>query len=471
MPPFILRFRNKTELNVALLSVVFTLACSLLFKYGGFDVKTAALLIAIPLFFVAIANTELLIFSIVILLFSEANLSIYKLAVLSSIPFLASYFVTYKKNGQSVYFNPLVLPFCIYLLSIIPSLINSSNVYLSLLYLFNLVSIAVTAYFTGAYIKEYKPIKRIAFLYILLSVANGIHVLCEAYLTDARVFGFAGIVYVDFVCVAILIVVVRVLYYRKRFLIPHLFLFCVLLMSLLETQTRNTMLSLAATLCVMVGYLLYNADVFAVNRRKIVVGLCLVAVIALGGIVFAVSTMPQALGRFSELFVKEQIQISGADDFGKSSMVTRLLIWYTAGNAFLEHPIIGIGAYSFPFMSQEYNTLPNVLYELFVEKLSPHVTYLAVLTETGIIGLIGFVVFLFSTIKTANQSVRMASTKKQRYYSLGILTLQVYVIFSMVMTDAWLWGRCGMLWALILGVSLANYNIVKKDSRAFEDRQ
>ena len=52
--------------------------------------------------------------------------------------------------------------------------------------------------------------------------------------------------------------------------------------------------------------------------------------------------------------------------------------------------------------------------------------------------------------------------ENERILSVVILFLQIYIFFSMFMTDAWLWGQCGMLWGFILGLSVANYNILSK---------
>jgi O-antigen ligase len=143
-----------------------------------------------------------------------------------------------------------------------------------------------------------------------------------------------------------------------------------------------------------------------------------------------------------------------------NSIVSRFLIWHTALNAFFRHPIIGIGAYSFRFDSQFYRTIPLVLYKIWVKDMSPHVTYLAVLTETGIVGFVGFAIFLVSTLRMGFKAVIHSKTDIQRYFSLGIFIVQVYVSFSMAVTDAWLWGQCGMLWSFVLGISVANYKMV-----------
>jgi O-antigen ligase len=118
-----------------------------------------------------------------------------------------------------------------------------------------------------------------------------------------------------------------------------------------------------------------------------------------------------------------------------------------------------------------YHRIPTELYIFFVQNLTPHETFLAVLAETGIIGFIGFIIFLSSTIVIAFKAVNSSITEKQKYFSLALLLLQIYIVTSMFMTDAWLWGQCGMLWAVIIGVSIANYKIILKENSILGKRQ
>jgi O-antigen ligase len=166
---------------------------------------------------------------------------------------------------------------------------------------------------------------------------------------------------------------------------------------------------------------------------------------------------PHAFTRIAELGQTSRYEVRTVEDFSINSMVTRLLVWMTAWQAFLAHPLLGIGAYSFPFASAEYFTIPPSLYLRYVRGLSPHVTYLASLAETGIVGLTGFLVFLGSSLRTATRAVRLSRVGEERFVSTSLFVVQLYIAVSMTMTDAWLWGQCGMLWALILRMNAGNY--------------
>jgi O-antigen ligase len=108
--------------------------------------------------------------------------------------------------------------------------------------------------------------------------------------------------------------------------------------------------------------------------------------------------------------------------------------------------------------------LDDFLYESFVERLTPHETFLAILTESGIIGFLGFVIFLISTIVFAIKSYLISKSVEELFYSEIILWLTLYTLFSMIITDAWLWGHGIVLWGLLIGMSIANRKIINLNS-------
>jgi hypothetical protein len=72
---------------------------------------------------------------------------------------------------------------------------------------------------------------------------------------------------------------------------------------------------------------------------------------------------------------------------------------------------------------------------------------------------------LVFSLKTGFSSVKLSVTSEQKFFSTILLTLQIYIFFSMFLTDAWLWGQCGMLWGMVMGLLIANNKIVKYTNR------
>ena len=73
----------------------------------------------------------------------------------------------------------------------------------------------------------------------------------------------------------------------------------------------------------------------------------------------------------------------------------RLPIWGTAYTAFKDNPINGIGPRGFRHVYQEYASKDNY----FQSQTHPHLLILEIMTETGVIGMLGYLVLLFLLVK------------------------------------------------------------------------
>jgi O-antigen ligase len=445
-----------------LLTMAISIAYVVIFREFGLDKKSLGLVVGLPLVLATLLNTNLVVIISIIVLCINVNALYYAAVVLFSFPVAVSYFITRKSDCSPRVANPLFLPIAIYLVAIIPSFVNVKSLGGSLVFMVNLISMIIMGSILGLYVKNYRQIKSFMIAFFVMTILNGASVVALGVLTKERAVGFTGIVFVDFVCLAILLCIVFALYNRNWKSVLYVFVSLFLFVSLIFTQTRNTIISLLLSFGFLIAYLFRNNRVFSVDRRKLVVqSICIVV---FGVVVLAILSVavPEVLGRLHE-FVSSKKAIRSSDaPVVSNSVISRFLIWYTALTAFMQHPIVGIGAYSFYLDSQYYRTIPTVLYKAWVKGLSPHVAYLAVLTETGIVGMVGFLVFLVASLKMAFISVKFSVQTVQRYYSLGILICQVFICISMSMTDAYLWGQCGMLWSMLLGISVANYKMVMK---------
>jgi O-antigen ligase len=196
-------------------------------------------------------------------------------------------------------------------------------------------------------------------------------------------------------------------------------------------------------------------------KRKTLILTSILSLAVLACVIFILySIFPLIFDRISQLEAGEKFNYGSETDFGMSSLLTRFLIWYTALQAFLKHPIIGIGAFSFPFESIQYSKIPPFLFKKYVDGLSPHETFITKLAETGIVGFSGFIVFLVSSFRVSFKAFKIAIKNEEKIISLILLAIQIYILFSMFLSDAWLWGQCGMLWGISLGISLVNYKIL-----------
>ncbi len=384
-------------------------------------------------------------------------------------PFLILISSLINKNGAPLFGpNPIRIFFFIYLISIIPSFINSSNQLRSIFLSFNIIAVFLLLELIAGIIKTDVQIKSITKIFLFWAFLNSLQIFWQAHSTHERVFGFTGVVFVDFACVAILILLSKFLFSQEKNKIGKMLLLSVISIALILTQTRNTLISLFLTLAVVVTYSWFFPKTLCIPRFTLVKKILTIVVIfvALIGVLFVAK--PDSFKRHTELVSMHKTEHpksgSGTTGLTSNTLGTRLMIWVTAVNGFIKHPIIGIGAYSFGFDSIRYNFLPKLLFKAFVENLSPHITYLAVLTETGIIGMVGFLLLIFFSLRVSFKSLNLSNTAEEKNISIGILLVHVYITFSMAFSDAWLWHQCAILWGFVLGISMANFRILKTDS-------
>jgi O-antigen ligase len=442
-------------------AVIVSAIYALVFGSVGLEKHVLSLLIGLPFFLVFVFNSDIISVVCILLLFAKLDVFVYKVVVLSSIPLAFSFVMAYRSGSLQKVKVPIYGPLLIYLVCIVPSFWNSHSLYTSTLNLLNFASMILMFTVLGNHVTKYKQVTWLSVAFVAASLLNGSNVIVDGLLTRQRVFGFAGVVYVDFVCIAIIVTTIAAFYQtnarRVWLVLISIFLFA----SLLFTQTRNVFIPLTSSLVFLLSYLFFDNAAFSINRRKMLLSLFTLSTGIVVAIIVLSLIVPGIFERFADFFSKKQ-HISTDDPLVSNTLISRLLIWHTAFKAFLQHPFVGIGAYSFCFDSQYYRTIPIFLYKNWVQGLSPHVAYLAVLTETGILGFAGFTIFLISTLRMGHRSLRVSHSRLEKFFSLGILSLQVYVCFSMAVTDAWLWGQCGMLWSIILGISIANYKIIMR---------
>jgi O-antigen ligase len=140
-------------------------------------------------------------------------------------------------------------------------------------------------------------------------------------------------------------------------------LICVI--GIAATQSRGGIVALFAVAI---------ASLFVFRRRRAYVVVALLAVVAVGAVYF--STTPAAW---------ERVTSPGKDGSGRTDL------WSVAWRAFEDHPVAGIGLDNYEVVAKNYVRQPGALESVnkIVEK--PHVvhnTYLEMLTEGGVIGLI-----------------------------------------------------------------------------------
>lgn len=441
---------NSTILFIALITLI---PITVITIFNSFSLLLLFIIIFISVIILFVFNFDIIFAFFLITIFIDGYLYSYAISEIFSTILIFIFFVTHKISWNDLK-NPFLFGFLILLISIIPSLINSDipflSTFLSLrLSLFFILMLLLTNYFMDRSRYEYFVIT-----FLGISLINAIILIGDALKSGSRSFGFAGIMYVDIVGISIVLSLTFLLYHKRNKFI-YFILFFVFTIALLLTQTRNAWVSSGIIIFGIWFQYMLRLKKESMDYIKAI----LISIIIGGLLALAVLKINQ-----SDSSVLERVNISSlsnnkdVDGYIKTagSLVSRVFIWETALNAFIAHPITGIGLYTFPVLSGNYFTISPNLFQLYVANLSPHETFIAILCEAGILGFIGLVFFLSITIYKTWHVMKDAKNEIDKFYSTLMFWLIAYIFISMLMTDAWLWGRLFMLWCVILSMSAAN---------------
>jgi O-antigen ligase len=318
----------------------------------------------------------------------------------------------------------------------------------------NLVAFVIIILLSVASIKRTKELKIYIAVFLAGAFANGIYLILEGLTTQQRAFGFSGVMYVDFVGIAFVISLILVILGSNYSQKLALTLTPVFALASIFTQTRNAWLAMFLSVLTLLFYLIKESTFFNIKRKVVVIALVIFSLFLTVGAYSLKSVNPDVFERTEE-FSNSNKELLTEEGQVTSSLISRFFIWHTAANAFLDKPWTGIGMYAFPYLSQKYYTIPDFLFEQYVVGRTPHITYLAVLTETGVIGLFGFLIFLFFMLKTSFNTIKLAEKRRDKILAVILTWTIVYISISMFMTDAWLWQRGIVSWGMFLGMVLA----------------
>ncbi len=461
---------GRFSIKYFLLGIILIIPLIFLLNNSGFNLRTVVIVLGIPVVTMLLFCYRAYKYFFIISLFTNYYLFGLYFSVFVGLGLLFSFLLTYRGVNSDFFKTPLTLPAIIYYGTVIPSLINSSNVLLSIYIMLNLHAMVILFLIFGYTVNDYKKIKNIIYAFIALTTIDAFVIIFLALTLGGRKFGISGVVYVDYSAMAIITLFLYMLFNKKNITrnntVVIAALVMVILAGLIFTQTRNTFISLSLTFLALFIFITIKRSKFNISTGKLVGVFTSIIVVSLILVVILTYVNPDVFQRLDQLNKSNVLTVKKESDFSSNTLLSRLLIWDTAWNAFKAHPIVGIGVYSFPFESATFSTIPKDLYKEFVAGLSPHITFLANLAETGIIGFVGFLIFLGSSLWMGIKSVNLAFSEEQIFYSIIILALQFYILFSMFLTDAWLWGQCGMLWGVVLGLSIANYKIITQKNKS-----
>ena len=438
------------------LVTLLSLITSLLVNYAS--TKIIYVLSALAIGFLLSFNIQsMLVFLLLIIVtpkFAQIHHSV--LLVLFLVP---TAILNYKIFLNNNFKNPLLRPLIVFVLLVSISLVNAPKNIFTFFEYFNIIAICVLVTLLPYMLNDYTKITRLFYYFILFMTIHSLFVILQAVNTNGRSFGLLGVFYIDFAGLAFLYSIIFFIYAKgsQKFLFGLLSFFN--LIGLIFSQTRNAWLSTFLILIVLLTLLFFNNRKFFVSKKFIIRASVLITVI----LVFFFSILLQSsnidVGKRLDSKTQEVRLTDNTESVNENSFVARLFIWHTAVNAFVKEPIIGIGLYSFKYTSQKYYTIPKPFFKQFVEFKTPHVSYLEILVETGIVGFIGFIYFLIVVVSLAIKMIKSSVDSRIVAPRLIIFITIFYIVFSMIMTEAWLYGQYLVWFGIILGALISDYKI------------
>lgn len=202
--------------------------------------------------------------------------------------------------------------------------------------------------------------------------------------------------------------------------IVFLFFYLIVWITILFTASRGTFIS--ATLGSVCFFLLFITKSNISFSKKLILSF-LTVIICVSILDFVSLNMEDYWERAMDF---------GGDDSDNG----RLKQWFVAMKEFEEHPLLGVGL--------------TGMYDLY--GIVTHNTYLALLSETGILGFVLFMVFVVVLLK------------KTKSYSYGMLSAMLGVLIHIAFLDA-LDNRC--LWGIFCWIALLPNSEVKNTRHGF----
>lgn len=456
----------KNNIWILILGIIFLVPSTLVIGSVGENFLVLSFIIAFPVVLLFVFNHRMIYSTIILLLFVSFRVIGFDWAVLFIPILVVSFILNFKQIDLKSFKNPLVLPLFFFLIFCIPSLFFSEALFDSLYKMFNLVVFAIVVLLGVAAINDEKDFKTYVIVFLAGALLNALFLIIEGVITQRRTFGFSGVMYVDYVGIAFIIMVLLMLMLKDSSKIISAALAIVFFIASIFTQTRNSWLTMFFTFLILILYLIKNSSFFEISRKGLVFILIL-SLFSLGVGIFLIQAVRPAVFERTEEFLQSKKEILTEKGEVTSSLTSRFFIWHTSVNAFLANPLTGVGIYAFPYVSHRYNTLPGFLFESYVEYRTPHSAYLAILTETGIIGMFGFLIFIFFMLKVSLSTAKKAKRSEEKLIALVLTGPIIYISISLLMTDAWLWDRGIISWGIFLGMNLSYRNFLSKGNSEY----
>lgn len=376
------------------------------------------------------------------------------------------FYITYKNENV---FNNLKLPVYLKLISsfliisvFLSSILTPYISFFTVYYAFIFFSFLTTAYIVFKSIFDSEQIKRLLYIFIIGTFIAGLTKLFFVLQTGRfRALGFAEYFYMEFAPIA-LIIIFFLHYVSEHSNYKIIFVFVFIFLTMIADQSRFAWLGfiISLTYGTIVSFILSPEIKYYIKKKFPI--LVLVALFSVG-LLFATGLDKIITTRISEIHFNffQETEKTPEDQHVSNSLEARMLIWITAYNTFLQHPITGVGYFMFLEVSENYNVFPDFIYNLYVANCDAHTTYFNFLVDTGILGFSAFLIFSITIFIISFKAIKISS-KENKTVSLILNILIFHMLFNSIYAGSYNLVPSAFFFYSISAFVVANYILLKE---------
>ncbi len=319
-----------------------------------------------------------------------------------------------KKSEQILYLSMILIIFIRIL-----SLMMADNIYtVQWISIFRYIETLIVIYIFTKLFSSHKNRKyfiRGIIIGVIIETVGGIFVFLKAYYKGVFISNTSYILQVFLIIVCILVFMNR----RYKFLMGVFIL--VIILAVLITLSRTSWIFLIISLLIFT--LVYS--------KKHVLRNVLFFIVLAGIVVLLIGkTLPSA----TDIFI-----IKSNEPFGRGGTTFyRFYLWDMALGSFLKHPILGIGSGSFARQQESLAQLFNIeLPEYYRElnlQLTVHSTFFGVLSETGIVGVSVYLLWVIAVIGICRKAIQLSNiySSHDKYIIATTLIVISLIVFDII---------------------------------------
>lgn len=447
--------------------VIFTTLSFFLFNWN--KISLGFLFLLAPLFAILIVNFHKIQFpSLLFSLFLNPYINWdYRIQILNILTFiLFFYFIfNYKSSIYNNYNIPkeVKLSAVLLIISLTLSAILTQHSKIKSIYFISIFyTLILSAYLFFKSIKNSSEVRNYLILFIYFLGFAAVTILVQIIATSyMRSTGIAGFPIMDISATVFLIILIRFVILEK----PNILIISIGIINLIvliTLQSRFAWLGFALSF-VYTLLIIFISQKEKRDKLKSKINIFITILVLLFGILFATGLNKVIVSRFSDVSVelfqgnteKENVE------FASNSLETRLMIWLTAYKTFESNPLFGVGYQMFPLVSENYNVLPSLLYEQYVENLDAHSTTMNILCEGGILGLFTYYLFIITIFVISYKAIKLSKSEIDIANSIILNGVVFFIIINGIYSGAYTIAQNAFQAYIFFGIVVGNYVIVK----------